>query len=148
MRSIEFRPMQAGDIDAVMQVETSAYEFPWTKGIFADCMRVGYDCLVAIEDGRIIAHAVLSIAAGESHILNLAIQREHQGQGIGKQFLVHLIDLARLKSAQTMMLEARPSNQAAIHLYQSAGFNEIGCRKAYYPAPDGKEDALLFALQL
>ncbi len=148
MRSIEFRPMQASDIDAVMQIEKSAYEFPWTKGIFADCIRVGYDCLVATEDGRIVAHAVLSVAAGESHILNLAIQREHQGQGIGKQFLVHLIDLARMKSAETMMLEARPSNTAAINLYQSAGFNEIGCRKAYYPAPDGKEDALLFALQL
>ncbi len=148
MQSIEFRPMQTHDIDAVMQVEKSAYEFPWTKGIFADCMRVGYDCLVATDNEHIIAHAVLSIAAGESHILNLAIQREYQGQGIGKQFLLHLIELARLKSAQTVMLEARPSNKAALHLYQSAGFNEIGCRKAYYPAPDGKEDALLFALQL
>ena len=142
--------MRKSDIDAVMRVETSAYEFPWTKGIFADCIRVGYDCLVAVDhqQQQIVAHAVLSVAAGESHILNLAIHQDFQRQGIGKQFLSHLIDVARLKSAETMILEARPSNVAAIHLYQSSGFNEIGCRKAYYPAPDGKEDALLFALEL
>ena len=148
MQQIEFRTMLATDIEAVMQVEKSAYEFPWTKGIFADCIRVGYECIVATENEEIIAHAVLSIAADESHILNLSVDKKHQGQGVGKQVLQYLINLARLKSAHTIFLEARPSNTAAIHLYESAGFNEIGCRKAYYPAPGGKEDALLFALHL
>ncbi len=148
MQTIEFRPMTASDIESVMLVEKSAYEFPWTKGIFADCLRVGYDCIVALENDQIIGHAVLSIAADESHILNLSVDKAHQGQGIGKQILNHLIDIARVKAAQVILLEARYSNQAAIHLYESAGFNEIGCRKAYYPAPGGKEDALVFALQL
>ena len=145
---IEFRTMQATDIDAVMQVEKKAYAYPWSKGIFADCMRVGYDCIVAIEEEQMVAHAVLSVAAGESHILNLTVAQERQGEGIGTQLLQYLIDTARVRAAKTILLEARPSNRAAIHLYESAGFNEIGCRKAYYPAPDGKEDALLFALQL
>jgi ribosomal-protein-alanine N-acetyltransferase len=148
MQTIEFRPMTAADLDQVMLVEKSAYKFPWTKGIFADCIRVGYDCIVAVEQQEIIAHAVLSVAAGESHILNLAVHPDQQGLGVGKQFLLYLIGRARLKTAQVMLLEARPSNKAAIRLYESAGFNEIGCRKAYYPAPDGKEDALIFALQL
>jgi [ribosomal protein S18]-alanine N-acetyltransferase len=148
MHLIEFRPMLATDIESVMLVEKSAYEFPWTKGIFADCLRVGYDCIVATENDQILAHAVLSTAADESHILNLTVNKNHQGKGIGKQLLRHLIDIARVKSSQVIMLEARHSNQAAIHLYQSVGFNEIGCRKAYYPAPGGKEDALVFALQL
>lgn len=148
MQTIEFRPMQAADIEAVMVVEKGAYEFPWTKGIFADCMRVGYDCIVALDHDQIVAHAVLSIAADESHILNLTVDKQHQGQGIGKQMLLHLIDIARINAAETVLLEARPSNQAAIQLYESTGFNEIGCRKAYYPAPGGKEDALIFALQL
>ena len=148
MQTIEFRAMTASDIESVMLVEKNAYEFPWTKGIFADCLRVGYDCIVATENDQIIAHAVLSTAADESHILNLTVDKARQGQGIGKQFLNHLVDIARLKAAQVILLEARYSNQAAIHLYESAGFNEIGCRKAYYPAPGGKEDALVFALQL
>lgn len=148
IQAIDFRPMQAADIERVMLVEKDAYEFPWTKGIFADCLRVGYDCIVAIEAEQIIAHAVLSIAVDEGHILNLTVDPSRQGQGIGKQLLQHLIAIARIKSAQTLLLEARPSNEAAIHLYESTGFNEIGCRKAYYPAPGGKEDALIFALQL
>jgi [ribosomal protein S18]-alanine N-acetyltransferase len=148
MPQIEFRPMLATDIESVMLVEKSAYEFPWTKGIFADCLRVGYDCIVATENDQIIAHAVLSVAADESHILNLSVDKAQQGKGIGKQVLFHLMDIARVKSAQVILLEARQSNHAAIHLYESAGFNEIGCRKAYYPAPGGKEDALIFALQL
>ena len=148
MQTIEFRPMTASDIEFVMLVEKNAYEFPWTKGIFADCLRVGYDCIVATENDHIIGHAVLSIAADESHILNLTVDKTRQGQGIGKQILSHLVDIARIKAAQVILLEARYSNKAAIHLYESAGFNEIGCRKAYYPAPGGKEDALVFALQL
>ena len=148
MQQIEFRRMQAHDINHVMQVEKSAYPFPWTKGIFADCLRVGYECWVATENEIIIAHAVLSVAAGESHILNLAVSKKYQKQGIGKQLLRHLIDLARLQKADMIMLEVRPSNLSAIKLYETSGFNEIGSRKAYYPAENGKEDALLLALQL
>ena len=148
LQPVTLRPMTAQDINAVMEVEKSAYTYPWTKGIFADCIRVGYDCWVATENEVIIAHAVLSIAAGESHILNLAVSKSLQKSGIGKQLLTQMINIARLKNADIIMLEARPSNTAAIRLYESKGFNEIGSRKAYYPTKDGKEDALLFALQL
>jgi ribosomal-protein-alanine N-acetyltransferase len=148
MPEIEFRPMTGQDLHAVMQVEAGAYAYPWTKGIFADCMRAGYDCWVAEQNEKLVGHAVISAAAGESHILNLTVSRKLQGQGIGRQFLAHLIDRARLLSAEIMLLEVRPSNHAAIHLYESSGFNELGSRKGYYPAPNGSEDALLFALQI
>ncbi|MCK4709162.1 MAG: ribosomal protein S18-alanine N-acetyltransferase [Gammaproteobacteria bacterium] len=144
---IDFRPMSANDINAVMQVELSVYPYPWTKGILGDCIRTGYDCWVATDNKKIIGHGVLSVAAGESHLLNLAVDPDYQGQGIGRKLLAHLMDIARIKSADMILLEVRPSNKAAIHIYESTGFNEIGCRKAYYPAPKGKEDALLFACQ-
>jgi ribosomal-protein-alanine N-acetyltransferase len=133
------------DLEKVMCLEKSVYQFPWTERIFKDCIRVGYDCWLAILDNRIVAHAVVSIAAGESHILNLSVTEKHQGKGIGKQFIRFLLDIARNKRAEIMMLEVRPSNIQAINCYNSVGFNEIGCRKDYYPAPNGKEDALLFA---
>ena len=145
---LTFRQMALEDISAVIQLENEVYQFPWTDQIFKDCIRVGYDCWLAHLGNTIVAHAVISIAAGESHILNLSVTRDHQGKGIGKQFIQFLLNIARNKRAQIMMLEVRPSNIRAINCYSSAGFNEIGCRKDYYPAPNGKEDALLFAKQI
>lgn len=142
---LAFRPMSLDDVPEVMILENSVYQFPWSERIFCDCIRVGYDCWMATLDDNFVAHAVVSIAAGESHILNLSVSRQYQSRGIGKQFIQFLLEIARNKHAEIMMLEVRPSNVQAINCYNSAGFNEIGCRKDYYPAPNGKEDALLFA---
>ena len=142
---LTFRPMTLDDIDAVMLLEEAVYPFPWTKRIFKDCIRVGYDCWLALFQNTVVAHAVISVAAGESHMLNLSVTSNLQGKGIGKQFVQFLINIARNKQAEIMMLEVRTSNVRAINCYNSAGFNEIGSRKDYYPAPNGKEDALLFA---
>ena len=143
-----FRRMTLADIRWVMQVEREVYQFPWTDKIFNDCIRVGYDCWLALQQQNIVGHAVISVTAGESHMLNLSIARKHQRKGYGRQFIEFLIDEARERNAQTMLLEVRPSNTAAINCYNSAGFNEIGCRKDYYPASEGREDALLFARQI
>ena len=145
---INFRRMDIGDIDDVMVVEKQAYQYPWTEGIFNDCIRVGYECWLAQIDDHIVAHAVSSVAAGESHILNISVKPNYQGQGIGKTFIEFLVQIAKDKQATVIMLEVRPSNAAAIRCYDATGFNEIGCRKDYYPAPDGREDALLYARQI
>ena len=146
--TLSFRRMDVGDIDTVMLVENQVYEYPWTSGIFSDCIRVGYECWLALMEEEVIAHAVISVAAGESHILNISIDPKHQNKGIGRQFIEYLIGIAKSKRASVIMLEVRPSNVRAINCYNAAGFNEIGCRKNYYPALDGKEDALLFAREI
>ena len=143
--NLSFRPMTLDDVDVVMLLENRVYQFPWTDKIFKDCIRVGYDCWLAEFGETIVAHAVISVAAGESHILNLSVTENQQGRGIGKQFIQFLLNIARNKRAEIMMLEVRPSNVRAINCYNAAGFNEIGYRKDYYPAANGKEDALLFA---
>lgn len=145
---LSYRRMEIDDIDTVMQVETKVYSYPWTEGIFKDCIRVGYDCWLALVDDSIAAHAVISVAAGESHILNISVAEEQQGRGIGKQFIEFLVRIAINKQADIIMLEVRTSNVAAINCYNATGFNEIGCRKDYYPASNGREDALLFARQI
>ncbi|MCP3687398.1 MAG: ribosomal protein S18-alanine N-acetyltransferase [Gammaproteobacteria bacterium] len=137
--------MGAVDVDTVMLVENQVYEHPWTEKIFKDCIRVGYECWLATIDYEIAGYAVLSIAAGESHILNLSVAKPHQGQGIGKHFVQFLVDIARARKAGVIMLEVRPSNVHAIRCYNATGFNEIGSRKGYYPAVHGREDALLLA---
>ncbi len=145
--------MRPGDINAVMEIEQRAYEFPWSAVNFEDCLRSGYYCCVYQQKGihlnvLPIGYAVMSLAAGEAQILNICIDPEKQGQGLGRRLLQHLIAEAGRREADTIFLEVRTSNLAAFALYDSAGFNEIGQRRGYYPAQGGREDALVLALSL
>jgi ribosomal-protein-alanine N-acetyltransferase len=142
------RPLVVDDLEAIMEIESRAYRFPWTAGIFRDCLRVGYCCWCYERNDRIEGYGVMSVAAGESHILNLTVRPESQRQGIGEKLMRHFLQLARRHNADVVMLEVRPSNTAAVRLYGKMGFNEIGVRRNYYPATGGREDALLLALAL
>ena len=142
------RPMKAADLDEVMAIETRLYDFPWTKGIFYDCMQVGYSCWVYQENEQIVSYGVMSAGAGEAHILTLCVRPDAQRQGYGRMLLGHMLDAAHSHKAETMLLEVRTSNRAAISLYQKTGFSEVGIRAGYYPAVNGREDAIIMALDL
>lgn len=142
------RAMQTHDLDPVFDIEIRAYEFPWTLGIFHDCLRSGYGCWVLADEARIYGYAVLSVAAGEAHILNVCVEPAQQGRGHGRRLVQRLIDLARWHRAERVFLEVRPSNPKAIALYHDLGFNEIGRRPNYYPAKGGREDAIVMAIEL
>lgn len=142
------RPMRPDDLAAVHALEVRAYEFPWTQGIFRDCIAADYPARVVELDGAIVGYFLLSIAAGEAHILNICIAPELQGRGHGRALLHVLLEVARARRAQRIFLEVRPCNVAAIALYHDEGFNEIGRRPRYYPARNGRVDALVMALEL
>ncbi|KAB2899491.1 MAG: ribosomal-protein-alanine N-acetyltransferase [Dokdonella sp.] len=144
----EFRRMRAEDLDAVAALEVSAYEFPWTRTIFADCLRAGYDCIVLGDGQVVIGYGVLSAGAGEAHVLNVCVAPLLHGNGHGRRIVRRLIDLARWQRVERIYLEVRPSNTRAIGLYQSIGFNEFGRRPNYYPARRGREDAIVMAMEL
>ena len=148
LSELRLRPMSEDDLSIVTGIERDAYPFPWTLQIFRDCLRVGYSCWVADRDGHIEGYGVMSISAGECHILNLCVRPDLQRQGVGRRMLAHLLFLARKHEAQTALLEVRPSNHPAIALYQQAGFGEVGVRRRYYPAAYGREDALILAKDL
>lgn len=143
-----FRPMRADDLDWIMEAERQIYPFPWTPGNFRDSLSAGYNCWVCEVEQAAVGYAVVMIAAGEAHLLNLGIARDWQGQGLGRRFLRHLIGMARGHRAEIMFLEVRPSNKAALRLYASEGFNEISVRRNYYPAANGREDAVMMGLTL
>ena len=143
------RPMRDADVDAVMAVELRAYPFPWTPGIFRDCLRAGYPMWVQEQGGQLVGYAVLSIAAGEAHLLNLCTAPGYEGRGLARRLLQALLRVARGGGAQRVFLEVRPSNPAAVALYHDEGFNEIGRRPRYYPAHNGgREDAIVMAMEL
>ncbi len=143
------RPMREADLDAVMRIEQCAYPFPWTRGIFRDCMRADYAMWLQELDGAIVGYGVLSVALEEAHVLNLCTSGQAEGRGLGQHMLRALLRIARASGAQRVFLEVRPSNTRAIALYDAAGFNEIGRRPRYYPAANnGREDALVMAMEM
>ena len=148
VRVVRFRPMLLSDIAGVMAVERASYPFPWSDGIFRDCIRVGYFCRVVELRGEICGYGIMSYGAGEAHILNICIHSDLRDQGVGRKLLQLLFDRAREASIQDVFLEVRPSNPIAIHLYESVGFERIGTRKGYYQASGGREDALVYRLAL
>lgn len=140
--------MRVIDLDGIMDNEKHAYAFPWTRGVFTDCLAAKHECWVACLEDEIIGHSVLSVAAREAHLLNVCIRRIDQSRGYGRAFVLHMIDRAAQRGAEVIFLEVRPSNHVARRLYDSLGFNEIGRRKNYYPTDCGHEDAQVLALQL
>ena len=141
--------MTSADLPAVSDIEASAYPFPWSEQVFRTCLRAGYACRVASEGDRVRGYGILSLAAGEAHLLNLCIDPTEQGRGWGGWLLRHLFGIARVRRAESMFLEVRPSNRTAVRLYEGHGFVHVGTRRGYYPAACGRrEDARVYALSL
>ncbi len=148
--SIQFalRPMCSRDLNAVVAIEQRAYAFPWVFDLFEDCLHAGYSCWVCEGASGIQAYGIMSVGAGECHILNLCVVPECQRHGIGRYLMTHLLHVAQRRHTDTAFLEVRSSNHAALALYLSMGFNEIGVRRAYYPGTRGREDAIMLARSL
>lgn len=144
----QLRTMTYTDLQQVIAIEVEAYTHPWTVGIFRDCLRVGYSSWVLEKEGNIIGYGVVMLAAGEAHILNLCISVKYQGVGLGRELLNFMSDKAKQSEIDMILLEVRRSNQSAINLYMSEGFHELGVRDNYYPAAEGREDAIIFAKYL
>jgi len=144
---MRIRRMTASDLPAVLAIERKNYQFPWGEDIFRDCFKAHYELRVCEETDRILGYCIVSVAVGEVHILNISVDPAEQNQGIGRKMLEYVIENSRGK-AQTVFLEVRPSNTVAISLYKKIGFNEIGIRKGYYPEENGREDAIVLAMEL
>ncbi len=146
---LPLRPMMLADLEHIMLIEERAYPYPWTLGIFQDCLKHGnYHAYIYELNQETLAYCVLSVAVGELHILNITVEPKQQKQGLGKRLLATAEQIGQGLGAQDCFLEVRPSNTTAINLYLSQGFNEIGLRKNYYPAKNGREHAILMAKTL
>ncbi len=148
MREYALRPMRRADVEAVHGIERISYPFPWSRGIFSDCLRIGYCCRIAELGREVCAYSILSAAAGEAHLLNLCVAPAHRRSGLGALMLQGVTVDATLLGARRLFLEVRPSNAPAMALYHAAGFRTIGRRPGYYPADAGREDALVMVRHL
>jgi ribosomal-protein-alanine N-acetyltransferase len=139
------RPMRLDDVDAILAIEQRSYPFPWSAGIFQDCIKVGYHCLVMEVDGAVAGYTIFSVVVQECHILNICIDPRWRRSGLARRLLDCIFERAGCMDAGLIYLEVRPTNTAAINLYASLGFEQIARRRRYYPTHDGREDALVLA---
>lgn len=140
--------MRNSDLDLVVQNEAAVNTHPWSKRIFIDCLRSGYQCWVLANKQSIVAHGVMSVAIGECHLLTLCVQPDHQRKGLARKLFTLILDRAVKQGAQECFLEVRKSNNPGIELYRSMGFVQIGERKNYYPTGGDREDALIMSRSL
>lgn len=142
------RGMTHEDLSEVSDIERRSYDFPWSHGVFRDCLLAGYHCLVLVCEERPIGYGILSVAAGEAHILNLCVDPNCRSLGYGERLLDEMLGAARDLDVREVFLEVRPSNVAALGLYRKKGFHEVARRPSYYQAIDGREDAAVLAKKL
>jgi len=143
--------MRSADIDLVLRNEDASYPNPWSRRIFEDCLRAGYECWVLGNDHDVAAHVVLSVSADESHLLTLCVHPDYRRTGLGRRLLEHILIEAHKRGATSCFLEVRPSNDAALPLYYDSGFVKVGERRQYYPADPHtrhREDALILSRSL
>jgi ribosomal-protein-alanine N-acetyltransferase len=140
--------MTEADLDAIMEIEPHIYSHPWSRGNFSDSLVSGYSAWVLLDGAKIIGYALMMMVLDEAHLLNLSVAKAYQKQGLGRLLLEHMITIAKKHAAANMFLEVRPSNISAIALYENMGFNEMAVRRGYYPAHNGREDAVLMGLAL
>lgn len=136
------------DLVHVADIERRSYEYPWSHGVFRDCLLADYICVVLVAEEKVLGYAILSVAAGEAHILNLCVHPDFRHFGYGEVLLNELLGRARLANVKQVFLEVRPSNTAAMSLYKKKGFFQIARRPAYYQSHEGREDACVLALKL
>ena len=142
------REMKHDDLAMVSDIERRSYEFPWSHGVFRDCLLAGYHCMVLECGTRVAGYGILSIAAGEAHILNLCVDPAYRAHGFGERLLDAILARARAAHVREVFLEVRPSNTTALALYRKKGFHKVARRPAYYQASGGREDAAVLAKRL
>ncbi len=144
----QIRAMVPADLKAVSRVESDAYKYPWSVGIFRDCLLAGYFSVVLDIAGAVTGYAIMSTASAEAHVLNICVHPAARRYGYGRKLLNSLLLKAHNLEVEQIFLEVRPSNKPALSLYRSAGFVEIGVRPAYYQAELGREDAIILSAKL
>jgi tRNA threonylcarbamoyladenosine biosynthesis protein TsaB len=135
-------PMTLADLPEALEIERAVQSFPWTFKNFEDALAAGYEAWVLRQGADLLGFCIAMQAPDVAHILVIAVARDHQRQGYAHQLLGQITRSAQAQSAEGLLLEVRPSNDAALAFYAREGFIQIGVRRAYYPAGRGeREDA-------
>lgn len=146
---VRFEKLTPDRLDALLDIEFSAYSHPWSRGNFTDALASGYECQLLMAGEQMLGYFVAMLGVDEVHLLNITVAPAFQRQGWARVLLDALALWARGRNAQWLWLEVRASNLRAQHIYETHGFRRVGERKRYYPAAHGqREDAIVMSLPL
>nr|WP_283126623.1 ribosomal protein S18-alanine N-acetyltransferase [Providencia stuartii] len=140
--------LKQSDLATAFLIEKLSHDFPWSERVFYGNQGEKYHNIKISVDNQIVGFAITQCILDEATLFNIAIHPDYQGKGYGRVLMEHLIDDLSSKNVLTLWLEVRESNAAALHLYDKLGFHQVTVRKDYYPAKEGREDALILALTL
>ena len=146
--SITLRELTETDLQSITDIEQQLNTFPWSYKNFSDCFVAGYPAWVLCENLQVIGFIIVQKIVDELHLLNIGVQHSSQGKGLGRLLLDHIMSYGEEELCKTILLEVRASNKRAQDLYLKNGFNEMSLRRDYYPAEQGREDAVLMAKEL
>ena len=139
---MEIRRLQLRDLNAIEQIEKQSYPTPWSRSMFAsELAKPSSISLGAFEGERLAGYLIVSRYVDAWHVMNVAVDPDHQGRGVATQLLNRLFELTEGDPRRGYTLEVRVSNLDAIRLYEKLGFERHGVRRGYYT--DNREDALI-----
>jgi ribosomal-protein-alanine N-acetyltransferase len=142
------RACALADVEAMAQLESRASAYPWSETQYREALLAGNQGWGLEQQDKLIGCALTMSVLDEAELLNLLIEPQQQGQGLGKTLLQYLMQQLRQQGIARLLLEVRASNQRARALYQHTGFRETGLRKHYYRSDDGREHAILMEAAL
>ncbi|SFC75946.1 ribosomal protein S18-alanine N-acetyltransferase [Pseudoalteromonas denitrificans] len=144
----QLQDLNASDVDSMMIIEQTCHSHPMSHKNMLSCFGGRYFSRGLYLEQALIGFYMAEMAGPDFTLMDICISPEYQGKGYAKKLLENLLDEATKRSAESIFLEVRVSNVAAIGLYESLGFNEMGLRKDYYPTEQGREDGKLMGLVL
>jgi ribosomal-protein-alanine N-acetyltransferase len=149
-RVVHHAPLALADVETLLAIESSAYEFPWSRGNFVDSLNAGYLARKRVDaTGAWLGYFIAMPGVQELHLLNLTVAPQHQRRGHARAMLDRLVNEGSALGAQRIWLEVRVSNERAQQVYRRYGFRDIGVRRGYYPAgPLARENAIVMSLDL
>ena len=134
------------DLEQIVKIEKDTNEHPWSLNNFKSSLDAGNSSIVLKKENIILGYAFFSIAATDSHLLNITVSSNYQGKGYGRKILEKVILQSSVLGATVIFLEVRVSNHRAINFYEKFGFKRDAIRYEYYEGTP-KEDALLMSKQ-
>ncbi|SES93830.1 ribosomal protein S18-alanine N-acetyltransferase [Thalassotalea agarivorans] len=140
---LSFHPITPAELDEIMAIENQCHSHPWSENTMLSCIGGRYFGELAKREEHAVGFYIAEYIAGESTLMDICIAPASQGKGLGKSLLKQFEQQAELMGAQTLFLEVRASNTAALLMYINNGFVEVGRRTGYYPKEVGFEDAIV-----
>ncbi|AWL12513.1 Ribosomal-protein-alanine N-acetyltransferase [Saliniradius amylolyticus] len=144
----DFISLDKNNYEDAFQLQCLCHSHPWSRNTFIDSLSTPYFAFALTETQNTQGFYLGLQVLQEVTLMDIGVHPDCRGMGVGRRLMMHFVDVCQRRGADQVWLEVRVSNEAAIHLYKTFGFDVVERRKNYYPSASGREDALMMTLKL